>query len=219
MVWRGKLGISALKHLGTVGRTSLSRSGFALTLQSPGLAQPVRVPTATSLRAYALAWEKNMMYSPNFKSKHPPCELNFSFLSVYCLSVSTSKLMVRPINLIWLAHVDKHWSTAKIRCRLRSHLKSERKRIISGHSSKNDTENTAGDGRKETLALEGKPHILSGNTTFLSCLEEEVTGSWLRKSSKEGLIPSSLATLSDWSNHAPPTTLLAAVTTVLTQVL
>ena len=118
--------------------------------QSPGLAQPVRVPTATSLRAYALAWEKNMMYSPNFKSKHPPCELNFSFLSVYCLSVSTSKLMLRPINLIWLAHVDKHWSTAKIRCRLRSHLKSERKRIISGHSSKNDTENTAGDGSMDT---------------------------------------------------------------------
>ena len=59
MVWYGKFGVSAFKHLGKVRCSSLSRSGFALTLQPPGLAQPVRVPTAISLRAYALAgWEK-----------------------------------------------------------------------------------------------------------------------------------------------------------------
>ena len=55
---------------------------------------------------------------------------------------------------------------------------------------------------------------------FFSSLEEEgVTGSWLRNFSKEGPIPSSLATVSEWSNHIPPVTLLAAVTTVLTQAL
>ena len=60
MVWYGKFGVSAFKHLGKVRCSSLSRSGFALTLQPPGLAQPVRVPTAKSLRAYALAREKSL---------------------------------------------------------------------------------------------------------------------------------------------------------------
>ena len=58
MVWYGILGVSAFKHQGTVRCSLLSRSGFALILQSPGLAQPVRVPTASSQRAYALAREK-----------------------------------------------------------------------------------------------------------------------------------------------------------------
>ena len=62
MVWYGKFGVSAFKHLGKVRCSSLSRSGFALTLQPPGLAQPVRVPTAKSLRAYALAREKSLSY-------------------------------------------------------------------------------------------------------------------------------------------------------------
>ncbi len=54
VVWYG---VSAFKHLGKVRCSSHSRSGFALTLQPPGLAQP-----AIGLRAYALAREKSLSY-------------------------------------------------------------------------------------------------------------------------------------------------------------
>ena len=181
--------------------------------------------------------------------------------------------MVRPINLIWLAHVDKHWPTAKIRCRLRSHLRSERKQLMDASSEPSGWKENPifckqskpyetstwfylgqgahiscfGDSRKFT-SVSCHVSILSNFTNwvlihcsstfstafktetaalfqawtqlFFSSLEEEgVTGSWLRNFSKQGLIPSSLATVSEWSNHVPPVTLLAAVTTVLTQVL
>ena len=73
--------------------------------------------------------------------------------------------MVRPINSIWLAHVDKHWSTAKIRWRVRSHWRSERKWVISGHSSKRWWREHGWWWQhghlSRTLGLEGKTHNIA----------------------------------------------------------
>ena len=73
---------------------------------------------------------------------------------------------MRPTNLIWLAHFDKHWSTAKICGRLRSHWRSDRKRVISGHSRKRWWREHGWWWQhghlSRTLRLEGNPQTLRG---------------------------------------------------------